>query len=262
MHDALQAATQHRLARRLVVSAAPFLTAPGVPCCAFLLLLAMVLIPIDATLARWFSGSADSVVPHGVFSCLSQSGRAPANLLLLGSILACSRLRRWRVACLSVTGGVVTALVVEAIKHLVGRARPDAGQFALAFSPLSDAGNWHSFPSGDTANAFFVAAFCVAFYPRYAALFWSWGVLVAVSRVALARHFPADVIAGAGIGVLVGSLLLARLELPLDPAGVTPVQRVRDWAWQVCRPAASACSTVASRALAVARVSVGGALLR
>ncbi|NSW56550.1 MAG: phosphatase PAP2 family protein [Armatimonadetes bacterium] len=231
MHDALQATIQHRLARRLVVSAVSVLTAPGVPSCAFLLLLAMLLIPLDATLARWFSSSADSIVPDGVFLFLSRSGRAAANLVLLGSILACSRLRRWRVAYFSVIGGVITTLVVETVKHLVGRARPDTEQFALVFSPLSDAGDWHSFPSGDTANAFLVAAFCVALYPRYAAFFWSWGILVAVSRVALARHFPADVLAGAGIGILVGSLLVARLELPLAPPGVMPVQRHSGCGW-------------------------------
>jgi len=108
---------------------------------------------------------------------------------------------------------VATAVVVFALKALVGRARPCASLgdvHALVFRAPTDP----SFPSGHAAGAFAFAAFLafeVGWHPRQrlrSALVVG-GLFVvaagiALSRVVLGVHFPSDVTAGAAIGAIIG----------------------------------------------------------
>jgi undecaprenyl-diphosphatase len=112
---------------------------------------------------------------------------------------------------------VVTAIVVFALKALVRRKRPYlvlAGVRALALEPPTD----FSFPSGHAAGSFAFASFVVSVLLRSRATgagvwrWWASAALVAVasgvalSRVALGVHFPADVLAGALLGAAFGGI--------------------------------------------------------
>jgi len=89
------------------------------------------------------------------------------------------------------------------LKRRIGRQRP----CAIATQ------SWHtllppdqfSFPSGHTITAFAVAASVMHFYPALAPALWFCAASVAVSRVVLGMHFLSDVVAGAGIGGLLGT---------------------------------------------------------
>lgn len=60
-----------------------------------------------------------------------------------------------------------------------------------------------SFPSGDTALAFLVAAFLTPLVPLFMRpLLWLYPLLIAYGRVYLGVHYPLDVLAGALIGIL------------------------------------------------------------
>lgn len=93
-------------------------------------------------------------------------------------------------------------IVSQALKRSLTRARPDAsidGFEALALNP-----DRFSFPSGHTAAAFAVA---VAFAGEPfglgpVALMLATGI--GLSRVYLGAHYPLDVAAGAGLGVVAG----------------------------------------------------------
>ena len=112
---------------------------------------------------------------------------------------------------------VATAVVVFALKALVGRARPCsclADVHALVFAAPTDP----SFPSGHAAGAFAFAGFLaleVVRRPERRSL-RKWLVVgglfavalgIAVSRVVLGVHFPSDVTAGAAIGALIGGAM-------------------------------------------------------
>ncbi len=92
-------------------------------------------------------------------------------------------------------------LAVQFIKYLAGRVRPDE---ALS---MGGGDHWvgptlraayHSFPSGHTADVFISAAFVVLLVrsPWVGCLAWIGAILVALSRIALAKHYLSDVLAG------------------------------------------------------------------
>ena len=58
----------------------------------------------------------------------------------------------------------------------------------------------YSFPSGHSAAATLTAVVLATFYPVAATLVSAWAAGVMISRVYNGVHFPADVLAGAGLG--------------------------------------------------------------
>jgi membrane-associated phospholipid phosphatase len=93
---------------------------------------------------------------------------------------------------------VVAAVVADIAKRLAARQRPD--HLPLLVRPLRSA----SFPSGHAATA--AAATCVllAVAPSLAPAWIAMAVVMAASRVYVGVHYPTDVLAGAGLGILVG----------------------------------------------------------
>lgn len=90
------------------------------------------------------------------------------------------------------------------LKPLVGRHRP-CQQFALeSFHLLVNCGAGLSMPSSHAANAFAQATLFGAFYREFRWPLLVVAFLIAISRIFVGVHFPADVIAGSLIGVAVG----------------------------------------------------------
>jgi undecaprenyl-diphosphatase len=93
------------------------------------------------------------------------------------------------------------------LKWCFGRIRPFHGVPAFALHPFR--GGIHglfvqdslSFPSGDTTMAFAMAASMSLVAPRLWPLWWVWGIIVAVERVAQNSHYPSDALAGAALGI-------------------------------------------------------------
>src|SRR5580698_3328783 len=93
------------------------------------------------------------------------------------------------------------------LKRMCGRKRPCALEphcWATLLPP-----DQFSFPSGHTITAFAVAISLGAFYPALLLGLLFCAISVAASRVLLGMHFLSDVVAGAGIGGLVGHLAYA-----------------------------------------------------
>jgi undecaprenyl-diphosphatase len=97
-------------------------------------------------------------------------------------------------------------LVVEGLKRAVGRVRPDGDR------KRSNS----SFPSSHAANAVALAWMLTRRWPRLAIPFGAAAALVTFSRIYLNRHFPSDLLVGAGIG-LAFALLATRRFPALDP---------------------------------------------
>jgi len=90
-------------------------------------------------------------------------------------------------------------LVVTVVKRLIGRVRPSVvGPFA--YMPFSWRPDYASMPSGHATTAFAVAVALGALWPRARPLLWLYALVIALSRVIIAAHYPSDVIAGACVG--------------------------------------------------------------
>jgi undecaprenyl-diphosphatase len=123
-------------------------------------------------------------------------------LVILAFLLA----RRWRSALFAALCFAASAGVVQILKHVFGRARPED------MLVLSDFG---SFPSGHAANAATIAVVAWVLFPRVwiAVAGFVWIIAMALSRTFLSVHWASDTIGGAFVGAGV-VLVLAAWLLP------------------------------------------------
>jgi membrane-associated phospholipid phosphatase len=103
---------------------------------------------------------------------------------------------------------VASGIITPALKYMVGRSRPDAGQGAYHFTPFSN-GN-ASFPSGETTQAFAVASVVAAHYDSLWVKVSSYGIasLVGMARIYEHGHWTSDALAGSLIGTAVGTAVV------------------------------------------------------
>lgn len=95
---------------------------------------------------------------------------------------------------------VVTAVTVAILKGVFRRQRP-APKWAIATDK-------YSFPSGHAARAAAVAISLAFAQPAFSLLWLFWAGLVALARVALARHYLTDVGGGLLVGIVTGLVLV------------------------------------------------------
>jgi len=88
------------------------------------------------------------------------------------------------------------------IKYGIKRNRPFEILDAIYYrrSP----GDRFSLPSGHTSAAFVISVLISYFYPVLLLPSVVWASLVGISRIYLGVHYPSDVLAGTGIGILTG----------------------------------------------------------
>jgi len=94
-------------------------------------------------------------------------------------------------------GIAFTAVTVLILKFSIKRPRPEGewGQIYRSSDP-------HSFPSGHAARVMLLSG-----YAWIGAGMLIWAILVGLSRVGLGVHYYSDILAGTGIGVLMGVLV-------------------------------------------------------
>lgn len=127
-----------------------------------------------------------------------------ATLLLLGLFWHLPR----PVLLCALASGAVAGLVRLPLVEALPRLRPSN---LPGTAPLEAVYAATSFPSGHATTSFAVAT-AVAWCVRSREESWigwaavGWASLVALSRVYVGVHFPSDVIAGAGLGIAVGTV--------------------------------------------------------
>jgi membrane-associated phospholipid phosphatase len=161
-------------------------------------------------------------LPHwltGFFGDVTDSGKSgwflvPSALLLIAIALLASpalpRMSRLVLSAISARLGFVflavgfPGLVVTIVKRIIGRARPliEDKLDPFFYRPLGWNADFASLPSGHATNAFAAAVALGALWPKGRPLFWTYALIIAVSRVVVAAHHPSDVLAGAVAGIL------------------------------------------------------------
>jgi membrane-associated phospholipid phosphatase len=97
---------------------------------------------------------------------------------------------------------LLSGVVTQVIKWLVGRARPDMRLGPQAFDRVQSLsrGEYQSFPSGDATTAITLALLLGLYFPRARWVFYVCAGFVGLHRILLARHFTSDVLVGYMVG--------------------------------------------------------------
>ncbi len=116
----------------------------------------------------------------------------------------------------------LSAIIGEGIlKPLFQRPRPytDYPTTLMLIDQLTS----YSFPSGHTSSSFAAAYVLSKYFKQFALLFWSFAIVMGLSRIYLFVHYPTDVIAGALLGLACGIIInflyetyLKKKELRID----------------------------------------------
>lgn len=122
---------------------------------------------------------------------------------LVGALLLVLARRPWG-AVFFLAASVAGALVVQVLKSIFGRVRPEE------MLVISDHG---SYPSGHTANAAVIATVAVILFPRVWVLLvgLAWMLLMAFSRTQVHAHWLSDTFGAATLGVATTLLVAAAL---------------------------------------------------
>ena len=143
-----------------------------------------------------------AIVTFSIASAVGDFGILWHIIGLLRSIGSVDRLRQAFV--FSVLIGIESLILNQGIKRLFRRARPTErgdDRFALRKPRTS------SFPSGHSSSAFFSALALTYFFTwPWVVLFYVFALIIAVSRVGVRIHHASDVIGGAIVGTLMGTI--------------------------------------------------------
>lgn len=109
-----------------------------------------------------------------------------------------------------IIGFVSSGIVVQILKHLIGRARPRLTDNPVFLGPSLKSG-YDSFPSGHVTVTFCLAYILSQHYPKYKIVFYGFAILTAFDRLGGLSHFFSDVLVGAVLGLIVGKALSVKI---------------------------------------------------
>ncbi len=119
-----------------------------------------------------------------------------------------------KTALLSIESWLTSGAIITGIKIVSGRARPYTGEGSNSFHPFSIKSRFNSFPSGHASSAFAVATVIAdqSEEPLIDVLAFGIASLVAMSRNAIDKHWPSDILIGSAIGYFVGKKICSLSE--------------------------------------------------
>ena len=112
---------------------------------------------------------------------------------------------RWTCLAVIVTVALTDQAVSSFLKPLISRPRPC--HTLENINLLVNCGAGMSMPSAHAANLFGQAALFSALYRKVRCPVFTFAALVALSRVFVGVHYPADIIVGGIIGIILGTIV-------------------------------------------------------
>jgi 4-amino-4-deoxy-L-arabinose transferase-like glycosyltransferase/membrane-associated phospholipid phosphatase len=184
------------------------------------ILLLILSFALDAAVRSVFSAAPGSAIEF-LMKNVSYYGEgwslalACALLVILGLVLGKGK---WlHAGIIGLCALVCSALAVQLVKHVVGRARPSVAATPFLFHgffPAAGLTGFDAFPSGHAVATFSLAVVLGRAFPKLRPLLFSLAFLICLSRLHVEAHFFSDVVAGAVGGILIGFCLL-RFSTPI-----------------------------------------------
>ena len=133
----------------------------------------------------------------------------PDNLTFMGdSLVACSIMllfirKRPDLVWAGIISSIIATLVVNLVKSFYNIPRPPAIIEMSLINIIGPTLLAHSFPSGHTVTIFTLAGILIFNFKSFPVRlsFILLAILVGFSRIAVGAHWPADVLAGAALGI-------------------------------------------------------------
>jgi undecaprenyl-diphosphatase len=120
---------------------------------------------------------------------------------------AAALLRRFRLAAALAAAALLKVSLEAVAKTFVQRGRP-AETVPDVILRGNSAAHGLSFPSGHAMVIFAITALVTPYLKGWLKVLpWALAAAVCLSRAYLGAHFPLDVVAGAGLGILIGAVL-------------------------------------------------------
>ncbi len=170
---------------------------------------------MDYQLEQWINGPAGRhVLLDTVMKDAAQWGEiifiaVVAIWFLIGWIRGLPRDRQGAITAL--IGAGIGLFINQIILHIWARPRPfitHPGSVHVLLAHSTDP----SFPSDHASAAFAIVVVVFAFHRRLGALALLFALVMIYARVYVGAHYPGDVATGAGIGAIVGVVLVTWLE--------------------------------------------------
>ncbi len=173
------------------------------------------LLEIDTAVFLTLNRELANPVFDAIMPILTNQWVLRAVLVLVLAAVALFGGRRGRIVAVLaiVTVTISDQLSASVVKPLIERVRPChvLGDVHL----LVNCSQGYSFPSSHAANVCGQALLIGNFFPRWRWALWILAILVSYSRIAVGVHYPLDVIGGAAVGMLSGSLMICFNQLLL-----------------------------------------------
>jgi membrane-associated phospholipid phosphatase len=154
----------------------------------------------EARVFDWVNGLPDALWP--ILWGPMQLGSLLGSLLVVAATGAVTRDRRLTLAAL--VASQVAWWSAKAVKRMVARGRPAS---LISDVRLRENAGGLGYVSGHTAVAFALAAVLApSMPPRWRRVAFAVAVVVGAARIYAGAHLPLDVVGGAGVGLLCGTL--------------------------------------------------------
>lgn len=166
------------------------------------------LIDLDAWWNDYVATFLPGIRPVALFMNVAGAGIVGTYIVpLAGAALLVIARRPWG-AVFFLVASIVGALVVQLLKSIFGRLRPEE------ILVISDHG---SFPSGHTANAAVIATVAVILFPRVwvAVIGLGWTLLMAFSRTQVHAHWLTDTLGALVLGIATTLIVAAVMTVPV-----------------------------------------------
>ncbi|HEY5406306.1 MAG TPA: phosphatase PAP2 family protein [Ginsengibacter sp.] len=129
--------------------------------------------------------------------------------------------KSWQIVLFSLICLAVTDSTSTLFKNIFERARPCYdSEISGLVRHLVDCGGEYSFPSSHAANHFGLATFwfwCILkITGKKWNWLWIWAGLICYAQIYVGKHFPSDIVAGALLGMLIGSAIAKIFEMFQD----------------------------------------------